>query len=703
MERFLVHRNRTVYKIDHADKRAALVSDFSLAVPVSDPCTLQFVDVPVTLPKSHQGDGPATVTVTVTSDTGCENTESVRLATRQPEWVSLSMDFKAPFTVESELTVRIRGSEGGEPCPVCVLASPTLGGTRVHLTVTAAVDKEFTLESTPRIVVAMPVYGVEPRFLEEALESVKAQSYPHWELRAFLDGGEGQDDLWGVLQAHSGEITVVGRAGENMGISRATMRCLEGVEGDDTVVAFLDCDDRLHPDALMHVAKAFSDRPMAWLAYTDEDKIDEAGRRGEPHFKPDFNREMLYSQNYPCHLTAARAWVVRDYPLDPECDGAQDHDFWLRATRQASDRNVIHIPEVLYHWRKTASSTASSHEAKGDAWTAGMRAVWRAIRDDYDDRGAAMKGRFPGTYRCRVEIPASPRGSNWGLRVGIVIPTRNNLRYLDPCLRSIASTSYPIAVTTVIVDNGSDPEVSDRMSALALECERQALGCDIRFRVSRDDRPFNWSAQSNHGYRALMGDDGQWEANVLVFMNDDVEARDPYWLRELVQALSFRDVAAAGPKLLYPDGRIQHAGVVIGMGGIAGHAHKRQGDGHPAYFCRPHIMQRVSAVTGACMAVWRRDFEEAGAFDEALPTAFNDIDFCLRLNRAGRRVVYTPWSVLTHHESVSRGPDTGKPEFEEAVRRMELRWGCSTYGDPYFNRNLDLSSEAFVPRVPWTP
>lgn len=703
MERFEVKRTETVYNVREMNGSTALTKGPSIVMPVAEPCTLKFLDVPLTLPTAPAPGQTVIVTVTVTSDTGCKHLESARVSASSPEWVSLGLDFEEKFTIESEATVKIEGSSDGKVQPICILVGPTQDGRRVVMTAKALVERVFTLETTPKIVVAMPVYGAEPKHLEEALDSLEAQTYPHWELRAFLDGAEDQDDLWDVLQKAQGyRVTVVGRGGERIGIARATNRCLEGAAWDGSeIVAFMDCDDLLHPDALVHVAKAFSDKPRTKLVYTDEDKVDEWGHRSEAHFKPDFNREMLYSQNYPCHLTAARAAVVAAHMLRTEYDGAQDHDFWLRATAKVSDCDVVHIPEILYHWRKTATSTASNPGAKDGAWTAGMKAVWSALRDEYGDSASVMKGSFPGIYRYQIELPAPASGDHDAARVGIVVPTKNNLEYLEPCLKSIASTIYPGDVTTIIVDNGSDPGVSEKMRLLASECERSPHDGSRRFEVWHDDRPFNWSALSNRGCSRLRGCDDRWKADVLVFMNDDIEARDPYWLRELVQALCFKGVAVAGPKLLYPNGSIQHAGVVIGMGGIAGHAHKRADDRLPTYFCRPHIMQRVSAVTGACMAVWRKDFESVGMFDEGYPTAFNDIDFCLKIGRAGMKVVYTPWSVLTHHESVSRGPDTDKPEFVEAVRRMELTWGCSKYGDPYFNKNLDLHSERFVPRVPW--
>jgi len=693
MERFRVRRSVGVRRPGTDGGRPGYVADFSAAVEVPGPCELESVDVPVTLPRGRAAAGPVTVRMTVESDTGARKVESAPVSSELPGWVSLQMDFDRGFEVGSGLTVRVEGADGGEPCPVCVLMDRDPGGSHhMRLVARASVEEAFAIESPPKVVVAMPVYGVEPRFLEGAIESVKAQTYPHWELRAFLDGSEGQGALWDVLQAHSGEITVVGRAAGRVGISRATMRCVDGVDGDDTVAAFLDCDDALHPDALMHVAKAFSDRAMARLVYTDEDKIDEDGRHGEPHFKPDFNREMLLSQNYPCHLTAARLWVVRNHPLDPSVDGAQDHDFWLRATRGASERNVVHVPEVLYHWRRTPSSTANSHGAKGDAWDAGVAAVCKAVRAEHGPGAAVMKGRFPGTYRVRRAPPDPPS-------VRIVIPTKDNTRHLEACLRSIRAVDYPNEIVVHVVDNGSGPEARQAMR----EAQGWMEGPGVRMVVGVDGRPFNWSALNNAAVGSMMDDPHTTLQGAVVFMNDDVEARDPYWLREMAQELVQPGVAAVGPKLLYPDGRIQHAGVVIGMGGIAGHAHKRLDDAGPAYFCRPHLTQRVSAVTGACMAVRLEEFLEAGMFDEGLPTAFNDIDFCLRLNRAGKKVVYTPWASLVHHESASRGPDTNTPEFAEAVRRMELTWGCSTFGDPHFNKNLDLRSERFAPGLSWIP
>ena len=695
MEKFKVSRSQVVYKVAEMTRKVALTKDWILEIPVAEPCILETLEIPITLTKDAKR--PAAVTVTVKSEVGAYKAEVASVQASLPEWVSLEMEFEELFKVDKVVTVEITSDlADGEP-HLCMLAGTRPNELhRMGMTLTARVEKMFVLERTPLVVVAMPVYGASKRHLTEALKSVQAQSYPNWELHTFLDGKDDPEGLWGVLQGFASKdsrIVVMGRAEEQLGISRATNACLRNIHDIESVVAFLDCDDMLHPDALMHVAKVFSDRPGTRLVYTDEDKIDEYGSHSEPHFKPDFNMEMLLSQNYPCHLTAASSWMMKEEgdEFDPAFDGAQDHEFWLRYTKGYGNPAVVHIPKVLYHWRKTASSTASNHTAKEGAWDAGLKAVYEHVAS-CDLRGTSatvLKGLWPGTYRVSAPLKHYPS-------VSIVIPTKNNMQYLEPCIRSLQAVSYPSAVEVVIVNNGSDDSVVEEMRKMA------AAPAPFKVKFVIDSRPFNWSALNNAAFGKIREDQHFSYSDVVIFINDDIEARDPYWLLEMVSELMLRDVAVVGPKLLYPNGTIQHAGVVIGMGGIAGHAHKRAHNEQSIYFSRPHLTQQVSAVTGACMAVRSDCFEEAGRFDEGLPKAFNDVDFCLKIRQMGKKIVYTPWATLTHHESVSRGSDVGSKVFNNAVRLMELRWGCSKYNDPFFNPNLDLQSERFVPAVPWT-
>jgi GT2 family glycosyltransferase len=546
-------------------------------------------------------------------------------------------------------------------------------------------NESYELKSEPTIAVVIPVHGVGQAVLRKALRSVGDQSYDKWIVAVHVEDGDEQSFqvVREFQKKHVGKVLVSAGPADS-GISVSLNRAINSVT-TAAHYAFLDCDDELHPNALVNIAKAFSDDDRVALVYTDEDKIDPDGSHCEAHYKPDFSREMLLSQNYPCHLTAAAERVVNSMLPDvfnKEYDGSQDHDFWLRCTSSLEPGQIVHIPKILYHWRKRVGSTASSPSAKTWAFDAG----YRAVRDNVlksSKLSAVYRGPYPGTYRVRKEVTSWPD-------VYVVIPTKDNAGTLESCLLSLQDTEYQGRIQMNVVCNGSSDETIDKVSSM------QSIG--LLNYVQRWDNPFNWSAINNVAIDSIFncGHSPDLHRSAVVFMNDDVEALDPLWLDEMIRELWQDGVGIVGPKLLYPDMRIQHAGVVIGMGGVAGHGHKRQLDSHPGYFCRPHITQQVSAVTGACMACRVDVFLGVGGFEENLPMAFNDIDFCLRAREAGYSVVYTPWARLVHHESLSRGIDAGDdPVFQAAIKYMESRWGCRSYRDPFFNPNLDLLSEVF--------
>lgn len=419
-------------------------------------------------------------------------------------------------------------------------------------------------------------------------------------------------------------------------------------------------------DALIEVARVVEDKEGA-IVYSDEDKV--VGETfKDPYYKPDYSYSMLLSQNYLSHFSV---YKKTDLLMRKEYEGSQDYDYTLRYLRSGIVSGQIkHIPKILYHWRVHDESTAAGAQNKPYAHLSAMR----AIKDHIGDMGRVTAGRYPGTYKV-----------DWGKPylaplITVFIPTKDNLQYLKTCLFSIEQSTY-LYYRVVVIDNGSrDPATKEYLAT---------FDSNKKISVLRYNKPFNFSAINNFAVRGN-------ESDYFVFMNDDTEVITTDWLEQMVQHMYHDNTAVVGPKLLYPNNTIQHAGVIIGVGGVAGHSHKHMPDASPGYFARPHIIQNVSAVTGACMMVSASVFSAVGGFEEELPKAFNDIDLCLKIRALGYQIVYTPYAQLYHHESVSRGTgNCREPEFLEAIRYMEKKWRCSTYSDPYYNPNLTLSDERF--------
>jgi GT2 family glycosyltransferase len=534
----------------------------------------------------------------------------------------------------------------------------------------------------PRISVLMPVYDPDPAYLRAAIDSVLAQLYADWEL-CIADDCSRDARIPAVLEEYAARdprIKVVRRA-QNGHMAAASNSALELATG--SWVASLDHDDALPEHALAMVALAVAERPDAGMVYSDEDKIDHQGRRADPVFKPDFDPLLLLAQNYVTHLSAYRRSLVEAVGgYRTGFEGSQDWDLILRVIERLSSDQVLHLPHVLYHWRRHDQSTAQRTYAKPYAVTTSRRAVEEHCART--GRPASVRPVTDGSMlRVRWEVPdPAPR-------VSIIIPTRDGA-YLTRCIRSLFMlTTYP-DVEIIVVDNGSQ----------SLETLTFLRDRDEMLHVIRDEGPFNFARLNNVAARQASGD-------VLCLLNDDTEVIAEDWLDELVAQVMQPGVGAAGAMLTYDDGRVQHAGVILGVGGVAGHAHRGADRLEWGYTARLHTPRSVSAVTGACLAVRRAAWEELGGLDEEhLPVAFNDIDFCLRLSAHGWRVVFTPFAELIHHESASRGPDTHGPAAARLAvesRFMHGRWGELLRHDPYYNPNLTLISEdsalAWPPRV----
>lgn len=537
------------------------------------------------------------------------------------------------------------------------------------------------LSARPLISVLVPIYNTPERWLRRCLDSVIKQAYPNWEL-CIADDASTAPHVQRVLQEYAsrdGRIRVVGRS-ENGHISAASNSALSLAKGE--FVALLDHDDELRPHALLEIVEAINQEPGLVVIYSDEDKIDEKGRRFQPYFKPDWNPQLLLSQNYLCHLTVIRAEHVRAVGgFRVGFEGSQDHDLFLRCCKGLLDNQIRHVPKVLYHWRAIEGSTALERDAKDYASLAGVRAVREYVSDVV---GATVEELLHGHYRVRWPLP-SPAP-----KVSIIIPTRDKVELLQKCIDSIFErTKYPDFECIVVDNQSSDPAALRYLRHIA---DRPGV------RVLSYDAPFNYSKINNWAAERADG-------SVLCLMNNDIEVISEDWLDEMTSHALRPDTGAVGAMLYYPDGTIQHAGVILGVGGVANHAYLGQPAGYPGHGARALVTQNLSAVTGACMVVRRSVYSEVGGLEERLSVAFNDIDFCLQLLEAGYRNVWTPHAQLIHHESATRGSDDSKEKrqrFVAEVDYMHARWGPLLQADPAYNPNLALddcsAAYAYPPR-----
>lgn len=538
------------------------------------------------------------------------------------------------------------------------------------------------LRSYPVFSIVIPAYNTDERWLRACLDSVIAQSYPHWEL-CIADDASPDPTVWRTIQEYvkKDERIRAVRRERNGHIAAASNSGLALASGK--YVALLDHDDELHPLALHHCAIELERNPAWRMLFTDEDKIDEQGRRSDPYFKSDWNPDLFLSQNCVCHLGVYERSLLEEIGgFRDGFDGAQDWDLALRAAEHLSAEQIGHVPRVLYHWRMIEGSTALAPGEKSYAHVAAMR----AIQDHLDRTGTnatvqEMPG-YSGYYRIAHAIPEPPP------RVTLLVPTRDRADLLRQCVNSIIEkTDYP-AYEIVILDNGSrEPETHAYFASL------EPLK---NVRVLRYDAPFNYSAINNYGVQETQGE-------IIGLLNNDIEVISPHWLSEMVSHAARPDIGIVGAMLYYPDDTIQHAGVILGIGGVAGHAYVGMTRGYPGDKHRAGLAQNLSVVTAACALVRREVYERVGGLDEKLMVAFNDVDFCIRVREAGYRNLWTPFAELYHHESASRGYEN-TPEkiarFKREERFMQDRWGALLELDPYYNINYSLNTAPFTLAYP---
>lgn len=530
----------------------------------------------------------------------------------------------------------------------------------------------------PQISIITPVYNVDEIWLEKAIYSVINQVYENWEL-CLVDDASTKMHIRKVLEKHAKHNyrIKVKYLKENLGISGASNEALSLATGE--FIGLLDHDDELPINALFEVVKLLQEHPEADMIYSDENKIDINGKRSEPYFKPDWSPDLFLSNMYTCHFGVYRKKIIDEIGgFRKGYEGSQDYDLVLRFAERTD--KIYHIPKILYHWRKIPNSTAVRYEAKGYADTNARK----ALEDSLERRkinGEVLLGKFPSSFRIKRDIIGTPR-------VSIIIPTKDHIDVLRKCIESIEKkTSYKNYEIIIIDNNSKDHQTIDYLETISKA---------PNIRTLKYEDSFNFSAINNFTARNSNGE-------YLLFLNNDTEVISDEWLSAMLEHSQRKEVGAVGGMLLYPNGTIQHAGVIIGLGGVAGHSHKYIPKDNPGYMLRPHLVHNLSAVTAACMMLRKDVFEEVGGFDENLAVAFNDVDLCLKIREKGYLIVYTPYAELYHHESLSRGyednPEKQK-RFLKEVKYIREKWKqVINKGDPYYNPNLTLEREDFSIRI----
>jgi len=528
-----------------------------------------------------------------------------------------------------------------------------------------------------RISVVVPVYNTAPRYLEACIQSVIAQSYPNWEL-CLCDDASTREDTREVLERYRGtdpRIRIV-RADRNLHIARAANLAAEQASG--RFLAFLDHDDLLHPMALYEIARADLAHPDIDLLYSDEDKVDEDGRHRYPYLKPDWSPEHLDSVMYLLHLLVVRKSLFwRLGGLRHEVSGAQDYDLALRAG--AAARRVHHVDKVLYHWRMIPGSTSAEQDAKPYAPDAARVALEDSLRER-GVRATVEPGIAPGTFRVRRALLAEPQ-------VTLLILTdhrkrdvkgRGEVDLLKNFITSILDRSTYRNTVINVVDNGNADDSTRRWLA-----ER-----GVQLDPYADSGPFNFARKANFSL-------GVVRSEHVVMLNDDLEVITPDWIESLLEHSQRPEIGVTGAQLLFPDGTLQHAGVVLGVNGSAAHVFHGMPASQVGYYGYSHLTRNYSAVTGAVMATRMSVVRRLGGFDEALAIDYNDIDFCLRAQALGLRIVYTPFCRLYHFEGSTQVRKTQDPR--EVALFLE-RWKSRIDRDPYYNANLTRNGTDFSPQ-----
>ena len=539
-------------------------------------------------------------------------------------------------------------------------------------------QEKHKFKYAPKISILVPVYNTPETFLRQMIESVQKQTYGNWEL-CIANANPANEQVKVILKeytANDARVKVTD-VPENEGIAQNTNKALEIADG--TFIGLLDHDDVLAENALYEVVKELNKAVDTDVIYTDEDKVSTAmDEYFSPNFKPDFNLDMLRSNNYFCHFFVAKKELIETVGgFRREYNGAQDYDLFLRCIEKAE--RIAHIPKILYHWRVHQESTADNPLSKMYAYDAGQKAIEQHLKR-CGVTAEVSKTENLGFYRVKYQQEGSPL-------VSILIPNKDQKDTLDQCLKSIeARTDYENYEIIIIENNSTEQET--------FEYYKQIKNPKIRVIEWKDE--FNYSAINNFGVRHAKGE-------YLLFLNNDIEVINSDWLGEMLSNCQREEVGAVGAKLYYPDNTVQHAGVIVGIGGVAGSVFVGLKRGYTGYMHRASIQQNLSAVTAACMMVKKSVFEEVGGFEEELKVAFNDIDFCLKIREKGHLIVYDPYVELYHYESKTRGAEDTTEKirrFQSEIEYMRSHWSSILKnGDPAYNPNLSLKKWDYSLRV----
>lgn len=533
----------------------------------------------------------------------------------------------------------------------------------------------------PLISVLLPISSPNPEWLGRTIDSVRGQIYPNWEL--WIVGNTPVERETAVIlercAEEDGRIKVL-FFGQNGDGSTITNRALDLARGDWTTL--LAQHDQLSENALFWITELLNREPACRLIYSDEDRINDSGKRFSPYFKCDWNPDLFYSGNLISRLCVFRTLLLREIGgEDPQFGACRDFDIALRYIERLDQNQIFHIPHVLYHKRANEGESNTAENKKSLA----LRLGERALNEHFQRQSIPARAESIGHgYRIRYSLPSDPPP------VSIIIPTRDRVRLLRKCISSIlAKTDYP-NYEILVIDNGSESRATLRYL--------RKLASDPRIRILRDDRPFNFSALNNEAVKSARG-------TILALLNNDLEVISRGWLTEMVSHALRPGIGAVGARLLYPNGTLQHGGIILGIRGLAGHSHKHIPKNQRGYFCRAGLTQTISAVTAACLVIRKEIYERVGGLDEVnLKVAYSDVDFCLRLREAGYRNIWTPFAELYHHESASRGYEDSpqkQARFAREAAYLQKRWGTQLLADPAYNQNLTLDFWDFS--LAWPP
>lgn len=524
----------------------------------------------------------------------------------------------------------------------------------------------------PKISIVVPMYNTKFSYFVELIDSINNQTYQNFEV-CLADSSKIPDvQIQKYIQELNSSKIVYKNISQNLGISENTNVAISFSTGD--YVAFCDHDDVISIDALYEVVKAINSSDADFI-YTDEDIL-ENGIRKNPHFKPDFSPDLLTSYNYICHLCVVKRKLFDEVGLlNKEFDGAQDYDFVLRATEKA--KNIVHIPKVLYHWRAHETSTSYNSSAKEYVYMAGKR----AIEEHFKRINIKAKVEIldePGRYRVKYDVIGNPK-------ISIIIPNKDSKSDLKKCIDSILKSSYQNYEIVIVENNSKTKEIFDYYDKIQKDNDNIKV---VSIKIDK----FNYSLINNFGVKNSKGE-------YIVLLNNDTKVLSNDWMEEMLGICQRDDVGIVGAKLLYPDFKVQHAGVVVGIGGVAGHVNVNIAENEEGYFSRANVINNFSAVTAACLMIKRSIFEKIDGLDENLQVAFNDIDLCMKVRKLKYLIVFTPYAKLMHYESKTRGSED-TPEkikrFESEMDVFKSKWKDELdRGDPYYNINLRLDKVNF--------